>query len=132
MDVSDERDEPGEASTNDIEFDWDDGKALSNLRDHRVDFLEAMTVFADPLTLTDFDDEHSEDEDRFVSVGQSKRGRLLLVVHTFAEIATHPNAPGEAPYTFVRIISAREPTPHERRRYESGVSSVAGGSARTH
>lgn len=125
----DERNEPAEALTNDIEFDWDDVKALSNLRDHRVDFLEAMTVFADPLTLTDFDDEHSDDEDRFVSVGQSKRGRLLLVVHTFAEIAS----PGEAPYTFVRIISAREPTPHERRRYESGASSVgAGGSARTH
>ena len=133
MGVSDKRGEPDEALTNDIEFDWDDVKALSNLRDHRVDFLEAMTVFADPLTLTDFDDEHSDDEDRFVSAGQSKRGRLLLVVHTFAEIATHPNAPGEAPYTFVRIISAREPTPHERRRYESGASSVgAGGSARTH
>ena len=98
--------------SNDIEFDWNDAKALSNLRDHRVDFLEAMTVFADPLTITDFDVGHSDDEDRFVSVGRAQSGRLLLVVHTFSEVVNV----GEVPYSFVRITSAREPTAHERRR----------------
>jgi uncharacterized protein len=82
---------------NDIEFDWDD---------------------ANPLTISDFDDEHSDEEARFVSVGRSRTGRLLLVIHTFAERADE----AEAPYTFVRLISAREPTAHERRRYEQGVN----------
>ena len=109
----------GEATpSNDIEFDWDDAKALVNLRKHGVEFLEAMTVLADPLALTDFDDEHSVDEDRFVSVGQSQRGRLLLVVHTFSEV----QEAGEPPYSFVRIISAREPTAHERGRYERSTA----------
>lgn len=103
---------------NDIEFDWDDAKALANLRKHGVGFLEAMSLFADPLTITDFDDAHSDDEDRFVSVGRSTSGRLLLAVHTFSEVVNV----GEAPYSFVRIISAREPTTHERRRYEQGVN----------
>lgn len=107
--------------SNDIEFDWDDAKAAINLRKHGVDFLEAMTLFADPLAITDFDDEHSDDEDRFVSVGRASSGRLLLAVHTFAEVANAGEA-GEAPYSLVRIISAREPTPHERRRYEQGVN----------
>jgi uncharacterized protein len=105
-------------SSNDIEFDWDDTKALANLRKHGVDFLEAMTVLADPLTITDFDDAHSDEEARFVSVGRAASGRLLLVVHTFSERADE----GEAPYSFVRLISAREPTTHERRRYEQGVN----------
>ena len=103
---------------NDIEFDWDDTKAAANLRKHGIDFFEAMTLFSDPLTITDFDDAHSDDEDRFVSVGQSRTGRLLLVVHTFAEVANK----SETPYNFVRIISAREPTTHERRKYEQGIS----------
>ena len=108
----------GEAAPNDIEFDWDDAKARSNLRKHGVDFLEAMTVFADPLAITDFDEEHSNDEDRFVSVGRAQSGRLLLLVHTFSEV----QLAGEPPYSWVRIISAREPTAHERRRYEQGVN----------
>jgi uncharacterized DUF497 family protein len=53
-----------------------------------------------------------------VSVGRAASGRLLLVVHTFSERADE----GEAPYSFVRLISAREPTTHERRRYEQGVN----------
>jgi uncharacterized protein len=113
----------------DMEFDWDDAKARSNLRDHRVDFLEAMTVLADPLALTDFDTGHSDEEDRFVSIGLAKSGRLLLVVHTFTEISGATDAPAStaattaagAPYSLVRIISAREPTSHERRSYESDL-----------
>jgi uncharacterized protein len=118
----------------DIEFDWDDAKARSNLRDHGVDFLEAMTVLADPLALTDFNSGHSDEEDRFVSIGVAKSGRLLLVVHTFTEIAgvaraaapedKTENSTENAPYSFVRIISARGPTSHERRRYESGLAGL--------
>ena len=106
-------------AASDIEFDWDDAKALSNLRKHGVEFLEAMTVFADPLAITDFDEEHSNnDEDRFVSVGRAQSGRLLLLVHTFSQV----QLAGEPPYSLARIISAREPTAHERRRYEQGVN----------
>ncbi|TAG44137.1 MAG: BrnT family toxin [Betaproteobacteria bacterium] len=101
-----------------MEFDWSEAKAAANLRKHGVDFLEAMSLFADPLTVTDFDEEHSDGEDRFVSVGRAGSGRLLLVVHTFSEVV-HA---GEPPYSFVRLISAREPTAHERRCYEQGVN----------
>ena len=92
------------------EFEWDDAKAESNLRKHGVDFMEAMSIFADPLMMTRFDDEHSEDEERWVSLGRSGNGRFLLVVHTFS--ATGPSS------ALVRLISARSATRRERARYE--------------
>ena len=55
----------------DYEFDWDDDKAAANLRKHGVEFLEAMTVLADPLAMTFYDAQHSDDEERWVSVGRS-------------------------------------------------------------
>ena len=67
----------------DYEFEWDIVKAKANAGKHGIVFLEAMTIFVDPLAMTRYDDEHSEDEERWVSLGRSKNGRLLLVVHTF-------------------------------------------------
>jgi uncharacterized DUF497 family protein len=64
----------------------------------------------DPLLMTRFDDEHSEDEERWVSLGRASSGKLLLVVHTFT--ATGPNT------ALVRLVSARLPTKREREQYE--------------
>ena len=57
----------------DYEFEWDDAKAESNLATHGVDFMDAMSVLLDPLAMTRFDDEHSDDEERWISVGRRER-----------------------------------------------------------
>jgi len=88
-------------------FDWDPAKAASNLKDHKVSFEEASTVFGDPLAMLMADPDHSEEEERYLLLGMSLRGRLLVV--SFAE---------RPPRT--RLISAREATRHERRQYEEG------------
>jgi uncharacterized DUF497 family protein len=89
-----------------MEFEWDAGKAATNLAKHGVSFPEAMGVFGDPLEITIADPVHSRQETRFVSIGLSRRGRLLVVVYT--------ERSGR-----IRIISAREAAPRERRHYES-------------
>ena len=94
----------------DYEFEWDEVKAESNLTKHGIDFMDAMTVMLDPLAMTRFDDEHSDDEERWVSVGRATNGKLLLVIHTFNHIA--PNV------ALVRLISARLATRRERTQYE--------------
>ena len=90
-------------------FDWDPGKAEKNWRDHRVSFSEAVSVFLDPLSVTDHDPDHSLDENRYIIVGRSENDRLLMVAHVDRNHA-------------VRIISARALTPRERRQYEEGTS----------
>jgi uncharacterized protein len=89
-----------------MEFEWDAGKAAANLAKHGVGFPEAMGVFGDPLEVTIADPVHSRREARFVSIGLSEAGRLLVVVYTERERR-------------IRIISAREAAPRERRHYES-------------
>ena len=96
----------------DYGFEWDDAKAEANLAKHGVDFMEAMSVFADPLLMTRYDDKHSDEDERWVSLGQSAAGRLLVVVHTFT-VGTPATA-------LVRLISARSPTRRERGDYEQG------------
>jgi len=90
-----------------MEFEWDDDKAASNEQKHGVTFLEAQTVFADPLALTGYDPDHSDGEDRFITMGSSLEGRLLVISHTDRD-------------NRVRIISAREASRRERRDYEDG------------
>jgi hypothetical protein len=90
-----------------MDFEWDDAKAESNERKHGVAFAEAMTVFADPLSVTGYDPRHADDEDRFLTMGMSIAGRLLVVSHTDR---------GDV----VRITSAREATRRERKDYEDG------------
>ena len=89
------------------EFEWDTAKAASNLKDHRVSFDEASTVFGDPLAMLMADPDHSQQEERYLLLGASLQGRLLVV--SFAE---------RPPKT--RVISAREATRRERRQYEEG------------
>ena len=95
-----------------FEFDWDPAKAESNRAKHGVSFEEAMTVFHDPLALSRPDEEHGANEERWVTLGQGRDGRLALVVHTFIEIDEDRAA--------IRIISARRPTKREIRQYEHG------------
>ena len=90
-----------------MEFEWDSEKAAANVRRRRVSFNEAATVLEDPLSTTFPDEAHSEGEMRFVTVGVSQRGRLLVVAHTERNDT-------------IRIISARRATRREREFYEQG------------
>lgn len=89
-----------------LRFSWDPRKAARNLRNHGVTFEEAVTAFADPLSLTIPDPLHSESEARFVLVGLSANSRLLVVVHA------------ERSDDDIRIISARLASRRERNEYE--------------
>ena len=86
-------------------FSWEPKKAGANLEKHGVSFEDASTAFGDPLSVTVSDPAQSDDETRFVLVGRSFRGELLVVVHSEQENS-------------IRIISAREATRRERRDYE--------------
>ena len=88
-----------------MNFEWDPRKAEINLRKHDVSFTEAGTVFGDDLAITVPDPDHSIDEDRYITIGWSNRRRLLMVSHIDR---------GDR----IRIISARELTPGERKAYE--------------
>jgi uncharacterized DUF497 family protein len=88
-----------------MRFEWDENKAAANLEKHGVSFEEAATVFGDPISDTFDDPDHSAEECRFVIIGMSEKGKMLIVAHT---------DDGE----IVRLISAREPTRGEREFYE--------------
>ena len=90
-----------------MQFEWNEVKAASNLDKHGMSFAEAMTVFGDPLEVTIPDPDHSIEEYRFLSIGRSEAGRMLVLAYT--------ERGGR-----VRLISARAATPGERRRYEHG------------
>jgi uncharacterized DUF497 family protein len=92
------------------EFEWDPEKAESNRFKHGVDFERASQIFRDPLALTVLDEEHSETEVRWITLGRDREGRDLAVIHTFEEL---PDAAGR-----IRLISARPATSAEIRAYE--------------
>ena len=92
-------------------FDWDPDKARTNRRKHGITFEMAATVFHDPLAVSIRDDEHSDSEERWVTLGRAQNGMLLVIAHTHHET--------DANNAYVRIISARRATSHERRQYES-------------
>jgi uncharacterized DUF497 family protein len=87
------------------DFEWDHNKASSNLKKHGVSFEEAATIFNDPMIITIVDPDHSEHEERYISMGISVQARLLVVVHTQREMR-------------IRLISCRKATSAERRTYE--------------
>jgi uncharacterized DUF497 family protein len=91
-----------------LNFEWDEKKAKDNLKNHKVSFDEATTVFSDPSSITILDPYHSEDEQRYVDIGSSDKGRVLVVVYT--ERGAN-----------IRIISCRKATRTERRHYEEGI-----------
>ena len=88
-----------------MKFDWNPRKTKRNLTKHKVSFEEATTVFLDPLSATGDDPDHSDEENRFITVGLSSSGRLLTVSHTDREDS-------------IRIITARRSTKEEREVYE--------------
>ncbi len=90
-----------------MKFEWNQEKAASNLSKHGVSFEEAQTVFDDPLYVDFYDPDHSYDEERYIIIGESMQGRLLLVSYTERD-------------NVARLISAREVTRAERKAYEEG------------
>ena len=96
-----------------FEFAWDPAKAASNLRKHKVSFQLAATVFLDPLSHSIPDEDHSGFEERWITMGLARNGQLLVISHTYEQTSAYR--------TSVRIISARPPTPTERRQYESST-----------
>lgn len=90
-----------------MEFEWDEKKAAANLARHGVSFDEAKSVFDDPVYVDFYDPDHSYAEHRYIIVGESQRGRLLIVSYTER---------GD----LLRLVSAREVTRGEREAYEEG------------
>ena len=88
-----------------MEFEWDRNKAAANLSKHGVSFDEAKTVFDDPLYVDFYDPDHSYDEHRYIIIGQSQPGRLLIVSYTERG-------------NVIRLIGARRTTRREREGYE--------------
>ena len=86
-------------------FEWDPEKAKKNIRKHEVDFEEASSVFDDPMFITVLDEEHSDDEERYITIGLSNKNRLLLIAHTERN-------------DVIRIISVRKVTKNEEKFYE--------------
>ena len=91
-------------------FEWDERKAIANLRKHGIEFAEAMSVFADPLGRIFADEDHSGEERREIIVGHSSEGRLLII--SFVERESDR----------VRIISARRATRLEKQDYEENAT----------
>ena len=91
----------------DLTFEWDEEKANSNFKKHRVAFEEGKTVFGDPIALTIHGPSHSFAEDRYVTIGRSSKGRVLFLVYTDRT----PN---------LRFITCRLATRSERKQYEEG------------
>ena len=90
-----------------MEFEWDKNKAITNLQKHKVSFSEAATVFGDPLSITFPDPDHSINESRFITIGLSTGGKIIILSHTDRD-------------DNIRIISARKATRKEQRFYEEG------------
>jgi uncharacterized DUF497 family protein len=86
-------------------FEWEPAKARQNLRKHDISFERAATIFRDPKQLSIYDEEHSDDEDRWVTPGMDNTGSLLVVIHTFRPIDDDEAG--------IRLISARRATERE-------------------
>lgn len=93
-----------------IKFDWDSAKAAANIKKHGISFEEAQSVFYDEFAVQFFDEEHSTGEERFLLLGMSTRGRLLLICHCEREAGN-----------IIRIISARKATKTESTFYGSDM-----------
>ena len=91
-------------------FEWDPYKAKHNLRKHKVSFERAAAIFLDPLAISIYDEEHSSEEDRWITIGNDHTNNVLVVNHTFHE--------ENIDNCKVRVISARKATKKEIKQYE--------------
>jgi uncharacterized DUF497 family protein len=89
-------------------FEWDEVKAKANLKKHKVSFEEGKTIFNDPFLFSFPDVKHSASEERYINIGLSANGRVLILTHT-------------EPQGKIRIVSCRKATPRERRFYEENT-----------
>ena len=92
-------------------FDWDPAKAAENLAKHGVSFRLSTTIFRDALALTVYDDEHSETEERWATIGHAENGQTLVVIHTHEVLAANEAR--------IRVISARTADRNEIADYEN-------------
>lgn len=90
-----------------LTFEWDEVKAKANFKKHKVRFEEGKTIFNDPFLFTFPDNRHSASEERYINIGLSANGRVLILTHTER-------------YDKIRIISCRKATTRERSFYEEG------------
>jgi uncharacterized protein len=90
-------------------FEWDPEKANLNQKKHNVGFEEAATVFRDPHSITIFDEDHTEKEERWITIGISSSGRLIIVCHTYFELSEDT--------VTLRMYSARKTTLSEKKQY---------------
>jgi len=88
-----------------LKFEWDRSKAVLNIKKHGVSFEDAATAFGDPLSVTIHDPKHSDDEDRFLLLGETQDKKLVVVAHTDRKDK-------------IRLINARPATRQERKDYE--------------
>jgi uncharacterized DUF497 family protein len=95
---------------NEVRYEWDEGKSISNMKKHGVSFDEAVTVFLDENLMIMADEDHSEVEERFIVIGHSKHPRLLVVCHCYKQSDE-----------VIRIISARKATKTEERVYRGDL-----------
>lgn len=94
-----------------VEFEWDEDKARVNLEKHGISFVEARSVFYDDYATQFFDEEHSDEEERFILLGLSNYSQVLVVIHCERNLGST-----------IRIISARRATKKERSYYEGPLS----------
>ena len=92
-----------------MKFEWDTNKEKINIQKHGISFEHATYVFADPFALNKYDNENSENEDRWILLGKSLNETILVVAHTFRDIDG---------IEFVRIISVRRATKREKQAYQ--------------
>ena len=92
------------------QFEWDTAKARQNAKKHRITFERGATIFLDPSALSLFDEQHREDEERWITLGVDHTGTLLVICHTYREEAEKSAR--------VRLISARKATKNETKQYQ--------------
>ena len=95
-------------------FEWDPAKARGNQKKHGLSFEQATNVFRDSRAISVFDEDHSEEEERWITVGSTSQGTVMVVVHTFRELSSGDEAT-------IRIISARRATRRELKDYEANL-----------
>jgi uncharacterized DUF497 family protein len=93
-------------------FEWDPNKAKSNLAKHKISFENATTIFKDVNAISIFDEEHSDNEDRWITIGIDTKTRTIVVIHTFITIDKNN--------CNIRIVSARKATKNEQKFYKEG------------
>lgn len=93
----------------DYNFEWDPEKAKINYKKHKISFENSATIFKDERAITLYDDEHSEQEDRWITIGMTTSGGLIVMSHTFKDNTNNT--------ALIRIISSRKATSRERKQY---------------